>query len=103
MQRPDGGIPPINLAGSPHAPYPTAILNLGRFRWLTPGGHVIETPESDMAWAQEQAEIAAEEGEDPQTLAGSIYGDGVSLTPRTLAFWEAAARKGGNELSDLLI
>ncbi|QBJ00193.1 hypothetical protein SEA_PHARAOH_3 [Mycobacterium phage Pharaoh] len=103
MQEPEGGMPDFDPNGPPCAPYPTEILNLGRFRWLAQDGHVIELPESELAWAQQQAEIAAEDGEDPQTAAGSMFGDGTSLNPRTLAFWEEAALRGGHTLSDLLI
>ncbi|QBP31110.1 hypothetical protein SEA_REFUGE_3 [Mycobacterium phage Refuge] len=103
MQEPEGGMPDFDPNGPPCAPYPTEILNLGRFRWLRPDGHVIVLPDSELAWAETRAAVAAEEGEDPQAAVGAMFGDGTNLNPRTLAFWEAAALKGGNELSDLLI
>ncbi|UJD20842.1 hypothetical protein SEA_ZIMMER_3 [Mycobacterium phage Zimmer] len=103
MQEPEGGMPDFDPTGPPCAPYPTEILNLGRFRWLGQDGRVIVMPDSEIAWAERRAAEAVEDGEDPQTAAGVRFGDGTNLNPRTLAFWEAAAERGGSTLADLLI
>lgn len=103
MQEPIGGMPDFDPAGPPCAPYPTQILNLGRYRWLAQDGHVIVLPDSELEWADKRAADAVEEGEDPQTAVGGRFGDGTTLNTRTLAYWEAAAERGGNRLLDLLI
>lgn len=56
------------------APYPMEVLTLGGNRWLTSGGRVITR----------------------------VRGIPTDITPQTLRFWERAARRGGNELSDLI-
>jgi hypothetical protein len=89
--------------GPPCVPYPGSVLNLGGFRWLGMDGRLLTVP-SDLAdWAADRAALAIEYGEDPQSGVGSLYGTAVDLNSRTLAYWEAAAQRGGYVLQNLIV
>jgi hypothetical protein len=55
--------------------------------------------------AEKLKQYASEDGEDPQEVVGSglFYENPVPLTARTLAYWQAAAQRGGYTLNDLIV
>ncbi|QFG04580.1 hypothetical protein PBI_KEZIACHARLES14_3 [Mycobacterium phage Keziacharles14] len=89
--------------GPPCAPYPDSVLILGGYRWLGMNGRLLTITADFTEWAASRAAQAVEDDEDPQAGVGSIYGTAVNLTNRTLAYWEAAAIRGGYVLSELLV
>ena len=91
--------------GPPCAPYPGSILILGGFRWLGMDGQLRVVGPGDSALVEAQKLTAAEYGEDPQEVVGAALfrEDPVNLTSRTLAYWEAAAARGGYVLSELIV
>ena len=88
--------------GPPCTPFPGSILALGDYRYLGMDGRLLTIPASYQDVAADLAASAAEYGDDPQIEVGSIYGDPVHLTSRTLTYWEEAAQRGGYVLGDLL-
>lgn len=94
---------PYDPDGPACAPYPGSVLVLGGYRWLGMDGRLLTVPADFAEWAADRAQLATETGEDPQVEVGSLYGSAVNLTSRTLAYWEAAALRGGHVLEDLLV
>lgn len=105
MQVPQFDIP-YDPDGPPCTPYPGSILILGGYRWLGMDGNVRQIPSEKLANAEKLKVVAEVMGEDPQVFVGaSLFGDEspVSLDSRTVAFWEAAAVRGGSTLNDLIV
>lgn len=72
-------MPPLTeppYSDSDCAPYPNSLIALGGNRWLNRKGEVVTNTDQ---------------------------GTPVPITPRTRRWWEEAARRGGNELADLIV
>jgi hypothetical protein len=90
--------------GPPSVPLPGSILILGGYRWLGMDGQLRVVAEEDAAFAEQIKDQLISEGSDPQMLGYYLSGERVvPLRGRELAYWEAAAVRGGHVLSELIV
>lgn len=74
----------------------TFVLMLGDMRWLSGSGRVLTLAQEVQDQIREYRQRGYEVG------IPVPEGNPVSLTAENREYWEAAARRGGHELADLL-